>query len=291
MAQSPRLLRPRQTIHQEAAAWAARVVANGGTVGTSLSAVSSFCRAIDAAGIRDRFYRLNLFCGGTSGTAVGLNSALVPLYRGPSFGGTQYGNNTETNGGGAFVGADYNETGTNGGLKGGSSKYLDTTFAQSNIALTNVHLSASLRDLETSFGGENTIIGHYNSSQSDFCTLRQAVSTGNRDFLAATFGGVNGISAAGSSSESHVMGVRYSLTSSVLYRNGSSIGSTSSTVGTTASSALSYFVFARNNSGTANNFTAARIRMYSIGLAITDANAAAAFANAVAAFNTAMGRV
>ena len=37
MAMSPRLLRPRQAIHPEAAAWAARVVANGGTVATDLS--------------------------------------------------------------------------------------------------------------------------------------------------------------------------------------------------------------------------------------------------------------
>jgi hypothetical protein len=75
MAMSPTLLRPRATVHPEAAAWAARVVANGGTVGNSLAAVSKFCAAIASAGIRDRFYRLNLFCGSN------LNAALVPLYR------------------------------------------------------------------------------------------------------------------------------------------------------------------------------------------------------------------
>jgi hypothetical protein len=77
MAMSPRLLRPRSTLHPDAASWAARVVANGGTVGTSLAAVSKFCSAIASAGIRDHFYRLNLFCGSN------LNAALVPLYLTP----------------------------------------------------------------------------------------------------------------------------------------------------------------------------------------------------------------
>ena len=60
----------------DAADWIRRVEANGGTVSTSTAnAVTDFCNAIDAAGIRDRFYRLNLFCG------TGLNAALVPLFR------------------------------------------------------------------------------------------------------------------------------------------------------------------------------------------------------------------
>jgi hypothetical protein len=64
MPMNPRLLRPRSTIHPEAADWANRVRANGGSVsGSTLTAVSRFCASISAAGIRDRFYRLNLFCG------------------------------------------------------------------------------------------------------------------------------------------------------------------------------------------------------------------------------------
>ncbi len=74
---NPRLLRPLASgFHSEAAAWRSAVIANGGSVSTStVRAVSNFCAAIDAAGIRDRFVRLNLFCGDN------LNAALVPLYR------------------------------------------------------------------------------------------------------------------------------------------------------------------------------------------------------------------
>lgn len=77
MAMNNRLLRPRASgFHPEAAAWKTAVVANGGSVsGATLSAVDKFCKAIDAAGIRDRLYRVNLFAG------TGLNACLVPLYR------------------------------------------------------------------------------------------------------------------------------------------------------------------------------------------------------------------
>ena len=83
MAMNPRLLRPTASrrLNPEAQDWINRVYANGGTVSQSTaSAVSTMCDAIDAAGIRDRFYRLNLFCGDN------LNAALVPLYRGPKRG-------------------------------------------------------------------------------------------------------------------------------------------------------------------------------------------------------------
>jgi hypothetical protein len=83
---------PEQFFHPEAQVWRARVLANGGTFKAStLAAVSRFCFAIDAAGIRDRFYRLNLFCGDN------LQACLVPLYRGPTSGGTQYGTPTDIN--------------------------------------------------------------------------------------------------------------------------------------------------------------------------------------------------
>lgn len=284
MAMSPRLLRPIASgVHPEAKVWQNAVIANSGSVSAStVKAVSDFCKSIDAAGIRSKIWRLNLLCGSD------LNAALVPLYRGPSRTGTQYGNTTDTNNG-PFVSGDYAETGASGGLKGnGSSKHLDTGFIQSTIALSDIHLSASVRDLETSFAGENTLLGIFNSVQTDFITLRQAVTTGNREFLAATFGAA-AVSVAGASSESHVMGVRSSITFAALYQSGTQSATQTASVGSVATSSRPYFVFARNNQGTANSRTAARMRMYSIGQAI-DATGAAAFATAVAAFNTALSR-
>jgi hypothetical protein len=93
-----------QVSNADAQDWVNRVYANGGTVSSATAnAVNTFCNDIDSAGIRDRFFRLNLFCG------TGLAACLVPLYRGTSLAGTQYGNATDTNQN--FVSGDYSESG------------------------------------------------------------------------------------------------------------------------------------------------------------------------------------
>lgn len=121
LAQKWGITLPPTASNADAQSWINRVYANGGTVSTSTAnAVNTFCNSIDSAGIRSRFYRLNLFCG------TGLASALVPLYRGQSLGGTQFGNATDTNNN--FVAADYTET--SGLIGNGSSKTLDTGLPQ-----------------------------------------------------------------------------------------------------------------------------------------------------------------
>jgi hypothetical protein len=82
-----------------------------------MQAVSDFCTAIDAAGIRSKFLRLSLLCGGN------LAAARTPLYRGASPTGTQYGATYDAHTG-PFVSADYTEsTGLTGNL---ATKYFDT---------------------------------------------------------------------------------------------------------------------------------------------------------------------
>ena len=66
-------------IHHDALDWVRRVVANGGSCSQStLRAASAFCDSIDRAGIRDRFYRLNLFAGNSDAS---LNAVRTPLFR------------------------------------------------------------------------------------------------------------------------------------------------------------------------------------------------------------------
>lgn len=279
MPMSPRLLRPIASgVHPEAKVWQNAVIANSGTVSAgTVKAVSDFCKSIDAAGIRSKIWRLSLFCGGD------LNSALVPLYRGPSRTGTQYGNTTDTNNG-PFVSGDYTEAGASGGLKGNAStKYLDTGFAQSTIALSDCHLSISGIDLAQG----HQFIGVFGGAQSDFAVLRRNPSDGILEASICNFS-VFANASNGLSSESHALGVRSTTSSLTLYRNGVSVGTNTSTV-TTATTSRSYFVFGLNNSGSVQFPASARFRMYSIGQAI-DAAGASAFSNAVAAFNTALGR-
>lgn len=275
MPMNNRLLRPRQTTHPEAAAWKSAVVANGGTVsGTTFSAVDKFCKAIASAGIRDRFYRLNLFCG------TGLNACLVPLYRGPSLGGTQYGNTTDTNVG-PFVSGDYVETGASGGLKpNGSTKYLDTGFLANALTQSGRHLSV-YTDMATSalnrfwFGVDNVGCGSnaYWAIGSSSTSQAQVRS------------GIPGAVSFSATGKSHVL-----LTgngNATAYVNGVSAATVTGTAFTAPSQAV--YIGALNRCNAAADFGSSRFAAYSIGDSMTDAQAAAYY-TAMQAFQTALGR-
>ena len=153
-----------RTFHPEATAWRKAVIANSGTVSaTTMRAVSNFCTAINAAGIRSKFLRLNLVCGNN------LAAARTPLYRGASATGTQYGDPADTSVG-PLTGTDYSEA---TGLQGnGSSKALDCTiklgtFKTFGTDYDNVHLSVYNRSIAgvvgPSFGAfdySNTYFGN-----------------------------------------------------------------------------------------------------------------------------------
>ena len=80
-----------------------RVYTTGGTVSaTTYDAVREFCRTIHAAGMRQLFYRANLFAGSN------LAAATVPVWRSIAREGTQYGNALDTNF--TFTSGDYSET-------------------------------------------------------------------------------------------------------------------------------------------------------------------------------------
>jgi hypothetical protein len=275
MPMSPRTLRPRNTLHPEAASWAARVVANGGTVGTSLPAVDRFCRAIDAAGIRDRFVRLNLFCGGPSGTAAGLNACIVPLYRSQSFGGATLGGAVDTNVG-PFVGGDYIETGTSGGLWYGgvglnASKRLDTGLNGSELSPGNRHCASyeivpsgsdySPSVLSGNSGATMHGVGPWTAAGGATYCYRSQNSVGGNITAPTTPG--------------FWLGSDVSSTNTLLYKNGS-VAATSGTVPAGGSGNTTYQILGH----AVGEWSEARLGGYSIGLSMT--------AGQVAAYNTAM---
>ena len=149
MAMSPRLMRPiasGPSYHPEALAWKAAALANGGTVSpTTMQAVSDLCQAVDDNSLRDRFIRLNLFCGSN------VQAAVVPLYRGPSPTGTQYGDAVDGNIGPFVTGTGYTQT---TGFVTDSSSYLDTGMSISNMLAAGanydeVHVSMWLKTVDT----------------------------------------------------------------------------------------------------------------------------------------------
>jgi hypothetical protein len=266
-------------------------VSNGGRVsGTTLSAVSKFCAAISSAGIRDRFYRLNLFCG------TGLNACLVPLYRGPSLGGTQYGNTTDTNNAFVGVGTDYAETGASGGLTGnGTSKYLNTALAPSDLpSYTSAHaavyhsqpsgtnqtrawiscrdtVAASLVYLSNGIFSTPAVFGQYMSN-----------ATANFNTGGSQAGAAGGFRALSRTAVNRLDNY---------YNAVSQANSTTDIAGGIAgvTSTRPFFIFANNNQGTAEQFMNGRIMGYSIGLGLLQAQVDA-YNAAMLAFQTALGR-
>jgi hypothetical protein len=273
MPMSPRLLRPISTTHPEAQAWRNAVIANGGTVsGSTLNAVSRFCRSIDAAGIRDRFYRLNLFCG------TGLNAALVPLYRGQSRTGSQFGNTTDTNNG-PFVSGDFSES---SGLKGdGTSKSLDTGLAQNTFSVANAHISASFTELEAS--GTRVPIAANGFTAPTFFTA-QSDGTNFQGFALS----LTPLTTAQATSASQLLLSRTSTTAAALYLDGTSVATSTATV-TAGDSSATYRLFFRQDAVQAIGRTAIRLRLYTIGLGLSAAQASS-LASAVSSLNTALGR-
>ena len=200
MAMNSKTMRTR-TFHPEATAWRNAVIANSGTVSaTTMRAVSNFCTAINAAGIRSKFLRLNLVCGNN------LAAARVPLYRGASATGTQYGSAADTNIG-PLTANDYSEA---TGLQGnGSTKALDCTitlgtFKTFTADYDNMHLSVYNRSLAgvygPSFGAYDYNVAYFangfgiNSSSEiiyvgpigpDF--ISGAISAGDHDMVATSF--------------------------------------------------------------------------------------------------------
>lgn len=284
-ARKLRLVAP--SVHAEALDWSLRVAANGGYVNdATLVAVSEFCNSIDAAGIRDRFLRLNLFCGTSNAS---LSAVRTPLYRGQSLTGTQYGAATDsiTN----FVAADYNETGASGGLKGnGSTKHMETGLLHStlNSFFPNIHLSCYLTQASSiayadflnqgdGSGGWNYLLCAKRDAN-NYHGLRSRVFTG--DFI------TDGASLIG-----HRVLTVTNATTHALYRNGTITGS--GPIGTqapTAYSGVGMSIFAsRIQTSPAGQHSDVRAGAYSFGLEMT-ASQVAAYNTAIKAFQTALGR-
>jgi hypothetical protein len=283
---NPRLLRPTASgaTHPEARDWATRVTANGGTVtSTTLAAVSKFCAAINAAGIRDRFYRLNLFCG------TGLNACLVPLYQGQSLAGAQFGNSTDTNIG-PFVSGDYLES---NGLDPGdtnTSKALNTGLSPDAMGTADGHLS-----FYSPFARAFTAGVIVNAMGIVVSTSRYRVytqNTTNSNPAENCDWGVNLSRSvtAGSFTSGHVNWSQDSVgNTSLCVINGSQ--ALAGTASTTSPQAMAnpFFVFGNNNNGAVQLPIAQAFRSYSIGRAM-NLSQSQSYYTALQAFQTALGR-
>jgi len=266
-----------QVSNADAQDWVNRVYANGGSVSASTaSAVNTLCDSLDAASLRDRFYRLNLFCG------TGLNACLVPLYRGPSLSGTQYGNTTDTNVG-PFVTGDYNETGAGGGLLGnGSSKYLSTGLTVSDIGTAASGHMSVYHGLSSGVNANRYYMG------ANDATTGNRFYFGTDSFSTATVFGSYG--SAQNASQSLAANGHGPAGHRILSRETASLLVATNTTGiATAVSTAAFAVFAVNRNGTVDRWHNSWISAYSIGLGLNSTQASA-YRSILQTFQTALGR-
>lgn len=292
MPMSPRLLRPVTSgFHPEAQVWRNAVIASGGSVSVgTVKAVSDFCKSIDAAGIRSKFWRVNLFCGNSDAS---LNAVRTPLYRGQSRTGTQYGNATDANVN--LVEGDYTETGTGGGLNAGATKYLATGLQPNAAGLSafDTHMSIYSRAQITT---NANAIGGFGGGASQ--STWQALAFGGLSTIFYRSGGslnsgIDNQAWSGANRAGHLVWVRSASDAAKMYRNGTDLGVTSTTTNTnvwTTTDVAALYVFGRNNAGTADQlgFTG-KLQGYTVGSALTDSEASS-FYTAMQAFQSALGR-
>jgi len=275
MPMNNRILRPLASgVHPEAAAWRSSVVANGGSASAAtMKAVSDFCRAIDAAGIRDRFYRLSLICG------EDLTAARVPLYRSTAFGGPGLGNTIDANN--SFAAGDYSIT---GGIKCGTSRSLNTGLAPDSADYAAGHLSVWIQ--RTGTFGRAGLISSWNTSFTNpalWIEYTANVSGGNWSWYREQ------IIAAGAITGNHLLITRRSDTDQAWYQNGAFGQQVTAATTTTATSSIPFHIGARRVGTIITAFADENITHYSIGRSMT-ASQITSFYAAVSTFMTALGR-
>jgi hypothetical protein len=254
--------------HRDVTDWLYNIGLNGGSASTStIAALNIFCNSIESAGLRNKFYRLNLFCGNN------LASCLVPLYRGPSPLSTQFGNTIDTNFN--FVSADYNETGASAGLQGNGTgsptflgtKYLDTGLQPATIGLYSGHLATFVHNVNTTTSQQHTWMG-----------IRDNTNPGQRWWMdyrtTYVFGDYSG-STSSSFTPQNGNGLyvvnRQTLNLLQFFYGSSQLGSniTTNIASSAVTRARNFFIFALNTDGLAGSHSGFRQSMYSIGLGMT----------------------
>ena len=273
-------------IHHEALDWARRVVANSGPgpSQSTLRAVSRFCDDVDRAGIRDRFYRLNLFCG-TADSA--LNSVRTPLYRAQSFTASPLGNATDENTG-TFVAGDYAEN--NGLLGNGTSKYLSTGLPMTFLGTNQVHLFASfVPDAAVNF--RFLVAARANLSGSLSMESVYNGTTQNRQRVAIFGSGTQPANHASPiAGRTQLLSQIESGTTISNYARNVDLG-TSSGAAYSSTNTTEFLVFAGNQIGTGIiGYFHSRIDSYSIGAALTTSAGRTAYHDALTRFRAALGR-
>jgi hypothetical protein len=264
------------TNHPDVNNWLNTVALNGGSASSStIAALNVFCNSIESAGLRNKFYRLNLFCGNN------LQACLVPIY-GAVTPDINYNNN--------FISSDYNETGASGGLQGnGVSKGLLTGMSVSSFS-TNFHVSTYVSVISTT---TNT----YDICGMNSDTNNDRIGLGCIFFAAAGYV-FSCYQLANTPYTAQISGYgpgfyigSCATNTAKLYKNASIVGNTTNTGSNRIPQNYPIMIFGGSQSGSniMRSFSPARLNAYSIGDALTDSEASS-FNTIMQTFQTALNR-
>lgn len=265
--------------HPDVTSWLNTLSLIGGSANsTTIAALNTFCNSIDAAGLRNKFYRLNLFCGNN------LTSCLVPLYVNTQWNLPVLGFSIDTNNNSNFTSTDYNETGVSGGLvSNGTNKLLHTGLRGTELSAGNRHLSAyEITNATTDYSPS---LGTTEGNAAQHAIGPWTTSTTYAYRTHNTIGG----SASATKNTGFWLGSDTSTTTSVLYRNAISAAS-SSGFPAGGSSSLQYTIFGViNSTNSPAEVSEARLGAYSIGLSLNSSEVSS-FNTIMQTFQTALGR-
>jgi hypothetical protein len=270
-----------QVSNADAQDWINRVYANGGTVSTATAAaVNTFCNDIDAASLRSKFFRLNLFCG--SGTSVTSHGVVVPLYRGASLGGTQYGNATDTPN--AFALSDFSET---LGVLGNASCYMTTGLAPSAVpSSATSHHMAAWKGAGSSASQRLIVAVLDNATTHAYRIGKNGGASGSLFTEVGSLSGATSSSAATNDTAGFLVGSRTSSTLLELMWKGSVVATYTTSVSSTPPT-NGYDVFAMSPGHNGN--WPLRLGGYSIGAGLSSTEAAT-YDSIMSSFQTSLGR-
>lgn len=213
--------------------------------------VDAFVVAAKAHSYWTKMRRINLLCGDFS-------VAMVPLLK--TWGATL---DVVTN----LTGSDYGES---TGLKGnGTNGRLDTGVAINTLTVGDFHLMFAGASIETTYVSEKTLIGYRQASPFASAKLWSIYTSDRRRFR----GGATEVSHNATVPASEVkIGSQISTTDTKIFSNGTQVGTASGGAGSAFSESGNIYVLAANHAGTAQEFTAAYCRGYSIGMGLTGQN-------------------
>lgn len=279
----------------EALDWIDRVYHNNGTVSNNTAtAVNNFCNTIDSLGIRNKFYRLNLFCGDN------IQASLTPLYRGPSLSSLQYGNLYDRSY--YFTSNSYSETGIYAGITSSGAdpiqvssgtQYIDlgirpTDIITSGTIPTDMHLSASASC--TAISGIGQFIFYNTRNYSDIYSLSLQLINGSARLRGSIGSGTANTVVLPPTTgliypAQHFMVSRISDIDSRNYHDGAEMGLNSTQITVPLSSSQPFLLYRQ----TAGYYSNIRISNYSIGKGLNSTEVQQ-FYVAISGFNTALNR-